>query len=54
MGRERYIARVCWNTRNWVRPSGDAPLVEHADTYASTNGFGHEEWLFNFAWLLDG
>lgn len=23
-------------------------------TYVVGAGFGHEEWLFNFVWLLDG
>jgi hypothetical protein len=48
-----YYARVCWNSRGWVVPSGDAKNLE-TGTYAATDGFGHEEWLFNFAWLLDG
>jgi len=49
---ERYLARLCWNSNNWTRPSGDAE--EQEDTYISRVGFGHEEWLFNFAWVLDG
>ncbi|UVT20638.1 MAG: hypothetical protein H8K03_01590 [Nitrospira sp.] len=49
-----YIARVCWNTKNWIQPSGDASESEADGTYASENGFGHEEWLFNFQWMIDG
>lgn len=49
---ERYLARLCWNSNNWTRPSGDAD--EQEDTYSSRVGFGHEEWLFNFEWVLDG
>lgn len=51
---QNYFGKLCWNTRNWIRPSGDAAQVENPDTYASRMGFGHEEWLFNFNWLVDG
>lgn len=46
--------RICWNTRNWRLPSGDARLLELGDSYVAEYGFGHEEWLFNFEWLLSG
>lgn len=49
---ERYLARLCWNSNNWTYPSGDSD--EHEATYSSRVGFGHEEWLFNFAWVIDG
>ena len=49
----KYYARICWNTRGWVAPSGDAKNLE-TGTYAAKDKFGHEEWLFNFMWLLDG
>jgi hypothetical protein len=48
-----YFARLCWNTLCWVRPSGSAPKSE-VNTFASENGFGHEEWLFDFSRSLDG
>lgn len=48
-----YVARVCWNETGWVRPDGTAAGAEHG-TYAARMGFGHEEWLFDFAWKLDG
>lgn len=51
---KKYFAKLCWNTNNWISPSGDAAQVENPETYASKMGFGHEEWLFNFNWLLDG
>jgi hypothetical protein len=50
---DHYAARVCWNTKGWVSPSGDAVRLEQ-DTYVTRVGFGHEEWLFNFQWILDG
>ena len=49
----KYYARICWNTKGWVAPSGDAKGLE-TGTYSAVDGFGHEEWLFNFMWLFDG
>lgn len=49
----KYYARICWNSNGWVFPSGEAKEIE-ADTYVTKAGFGHEEWLFNFAWLIEG
>jgi hypothetical protein len=28
--------------------------LELGESYVAANGFGHEEWLFNFDWLLSG
>ena len=47
-------ARICWNTLGWRMPSGDARRIEQGNAYAAMHGFGHEEWLFNFEWLIDG
>ncbi|HXB73136.1 MAG TPA: hypothetical protein VNY05_33170 [Candidatus Acidoferrales bacterium] len=49
--RERYAARICWNKDGWTFPSGEAPHLEKG-TYVVDAGFGHEEWLCNFAWLI--
>lgn len=46
--------RICWNTANWQQPTGEARLQEGGASYVVTHGFGHEEWLFNFEWLLSG
>lgn len=46
--------RICWNTLNWRRPSGEARYLELGESYVTEHGFGHEEWLFNFEWLLSG
>ncbi|HTS10414.1 MAG TPA: hypothetical protein VMP68_32925 [Candidatus Eisenbacteria bacterium] len=46
--------RICWNTRNWRQPSNDARLREAGTSFVADNGFGHEEWLFNFSWVLRG
>jgi hypothetical protein len=50
---DRYC-RICWNTADWRYPSGEAKALEQGKTYVRANGFGHEEWLFNFAWLQSG
>ena len=46
--------RICWNTLNWRLPSHDAKYYEWGGSYVADHGFGHEEWLFNFEWLLSG
>jgi hypothetical protein len=48
-----YIARICWNPNGWRFPAGEARYLEKG-SYVVEAGFGHEEWLFNFAWLIDG
>jgi hypothetical protein len=47
------ICRICWNTDHWRRPSGKAASLE-TGSYVSEHGFGHEEWLFNYEWMIDG
>ena len=44
--------RICWNTDGWRKPSGAAN--ETGNSYVAQNGFGHEEWLFNYEWCLNG
>ncbi|HEY2392369.1 MAG TPA: hypothetical protein VGK22_14435 [Candidatus Angelobacter sp.] len=50
---DKYYARICWNSKGWKYPSGEAALLEKG-SYVSKTGFGHEEWLFSFAWLIEG
>ena len=49
--RKRYTARICWNSNSWTFPSGEASHLEKG-SYVVDSGFGHEEWLFNFAWNI--
>lgn len=49
----KYYARVCWNSKGWVKPSDDVRKYEKL-TYNAEDGFGHEEWLFSLVWLIDG
>jgi len=39
--------RICWNENGWRYPPGS---TSSDAGYAGQNGFGHEEWLFNFSW----
>jgi hypothetical protein len=48
-----YFARICWNSKGWELPTGEAKNLEKA-SYTAQTGFGHEEWLFNFTWLISG
>lgn len=41
------IARLCWNTNGWRRPSGRSGKSKSNDTYENEMGFGHEEWLLD-------
>lgn len=50
---KRYTARICWNSEQWRFPLGEARHLEKGG-YVVESGFGHEEWLFNFAWLING
>jgi hypothetical protein len=44
------LCRICWNSKGWIRPSGEARYLE-SGSYVSHHGFGHEEWLFNYEWM---
>lgn len=43
---QAYITRLCWNTNNWISPSGSASQIENG-TFATQFGFGFEERLFS-------
>jgi len=47
-----FITRICFNSSNWQRPTGDAS--EANNTFHSVYGYGHEEWLFRFEWQIGG
>lgn len=48
------IARLCWNTEGWKRPSGRQGKSKSNDSYENANGFGHEEWLLDKSKNIDG
>ena len=50
---ENKYCRICWNTNGWQKPSNDAAFIESSKSYVAQNQFGHEEWLFNYEWIID-
>jgi hypothetical protein len=51
---QKRIARLTWNTNDWLMPSGTIGKSKDQDTHEGKFGFGHEEWLFNTEKLIDG
>ncbi|MDO9269275.1 MAG: HNH endonuclease signature motif containing protein [Methylobacter sp.] len=51
---EEKIARVCWNTQNWRKPSGSSGKSKDTNSFEVNPGFGHEEWIFDFEKLING
>ena len=50
---ENKIARICWNTNLWQKPSGMNGKVK-SKSYEAETGYGHEEWLFDKTKVIDG
>lgn len=48
------LARICWNSDGWIKPSGENGKSKLLGTHEKENGFGHEEWLFDTSKLIDG
>src|SRR5687768_236316 len=50
------FAKIVSNTNNWILPSGNKRKLnaDHKAPYEIRYGFGHEEWLFNDRYLIDG
>ncbi len=46
------LQRLCWNSQGWRGPTGEKYGEE--GSYVGKNGFGHEEWNFNTADLING
>ncbi len=44
---EDRIARICWNTNGWRKPSGMAGKSKNKKAYEYRFGYGHEEWLLD-------
>jgi len=51
---ENKIARICWNTAGWRKPSGRAGKSRNKKAYEYLAGFGHEEWLLDTSKLING
>lgn len=48
------LARVAYNTANWICPSGTYGKSTHPSTHEAKYGYGYEEWLFDFNKRIDG
>ncbi|KQT41203.1 MULTISPECIES: hypothetical protein [unclassified Methylophilus] len=51
---EEKVARVCWNTNDWQKPSGREGKSRDQESYESLYGFGHEEWLLDTTKPING
>lgn len=45
-----YVCRIVYSDNSWVRPARASE--EAANSFASSRGFGHEEWLFRDEWTI--
>jgi hypothetical protein len=51
---EDKIARICWNTKGWRKPSGKTGKSRNEEAYEHQYGYGHEEWLLDITKLING
>ncbi len=51
---QQKVARICWNSERWQRPTGGKGKSTNKDLYEAQNGYGHEEWLLDTSKLIDG
>ena len=51
---ENKLAKICWNTNFWEKPSGLEGKSLDKNSYERKYGFGHEEWLFDTSRQIDG
>jgi hypothetical protein len=51
---EDKIARICWNTNYWQKPSGPKGKSTNKKAYEKLTGYGHEEWLLDTEKIING
>lgn len=51
---EEKIARICWNTNLWQKPSGPEGKSRNKKAYEHITGYGHEEWLLDTEKTIEG
>ena len=51
---EDKVARICWNTNYWQKPSGAEGKSKNKKAYEKLTGYGHEEWLLDTEKIIDG
>ncbi|PVY42337.1 hypothetical protein [Pontibacter virosus] len=47
------LARLTWNSKGWVMPSGPEGKSYDGQSHEGNHGYGHEEWLLDFSKLID-
>lgn len=50
---ENKISKICWNSEGWRFPSGSQGKSAASSSFEAENGYGHEEWLFDKARIVD-
>jgi hypothetical protein len=50
---ESRVARICWNTNGWIKPSGREGKSK-GESFEKNYGYGHEEWIFDSAKNYNG
>lgn len=48
------ISKICWNDNKWIKPSGTNGKSPSTESYENSEGFGHEEWLFDKSKIVNG
>lgn len=51
---ENKIARICWNTEGWRKPSGKTGKSRNPKAFEHRFGYGHEEWLLDTTKIING
>lgn len=51
---EKKLARICWNSNNWQKPSGKYGKSKNPYVNEMIVGYGHEEWLLDLEKIIDG
>jgi hypothetical protein len=54
MVKEKRVARLCWNDKGWIKPSGKKGKSVFSKSHEARFGYGHEEWLFDTGKLING
>lgn len=51
---EKRVARICWNDKSWIEPSGTIGKSNDKNSHEYKFGYGHEEWLFDTSKIING
>ena len=51
---ESKATRICWNSNQWVKPSGSEGKSQDKNSFEVNPGYGHEEWLLDLDKTISG